>query len=374
MRASLHSRVSAFGLALALTLAACDVGRDAQGAEFASLDDLRLNQTQVIGTHNSYHVAPDAVALQVMRTFAPREADANDYGLPPLTTQLADWGIRQFELDLYQDPDGGRYAHPSTLRLAADQGTPIPAHDPHQELAQPGIKILHSPDFDFRTSVYSLRSALRELRRWSERNPDHFPLFVLLELKSDSFSPLVRPPKWTEASLDELEREILAEWPRERLLTPDDVRGDATSLRVAIQGVGWPKVSACRGKLVLLLDNEDEVRDSYLRRSPTLAKRLLFASVAPTHPAAGWMKKNDPLRQFEEIRQLVAAGFLVRTRADSGLREARAGDNQTSQRAFASGGQLISTDFPRPDPRWPRYSVQFPGGRTVRQRPKGDSP
>ncbi len=40
---------------------------------------LRLDQTQVIGTHNSYHVAPDVVADSLMRAVVPREE--TPYGL-----------------------------------------------------------------------------------------------------------------------------------------------------------------------------------------------------------------------------------------------------------------------------------------------------
>jgi hypothetical protein len=38
---------------------------------------LRINEAQIIGTHNSYHVAPDAVAEGLIRVVAPQEADAN---------------------------------------------------------------------------------------------------------------------------------------------------------------------------------------------------------------------------------------------------------------------------------------------------------
>jgi len=36
-----------------------------------------------------------------------------------------------------------------------------------------------------------------------------------------------------------------------------------------------------------------------LKKSETLAGRLLFVSVARTHPAAAWMKRNDPVQSFE---------------------------------------------------------------------------
>ena len=333
------------------------------------LGSLRLSQTQVIGTHNSYHVAPDAVADALMRAAAPREADANAYAHRPLTEQLQELGVRQLELDLFLDPRGGLYARPLALAAASQQGAAVPPHDPDGKLQRPGIKILHSPGFDFRTTVYTLSDALAEVRAWSQQHPQHFPIFLLLELKSESFSPLTSPPQWDAAACDELEREILAALPRERILAPDDVRGEQPTLREAIAQRGWPTVDAARGKIVLLLDNEGQVRDAYLEKSPTLAGRLLFASVDRAHPAAAWMKCNDAVGSFDEIQSLVRAGFLVRTRADVGGVEARANDTARRERALASGAQLVSTDFPEPDQRFSEYCLRFAGGIVARANP-----
>jgi len=91
-----------------------------------------------------------------------------------------------------------------------------------------------------------------------------------------------------------------------------------------------------------------------------LAGRLLFASVTADHPAAAWMKRNDPVFQFEEIRTLVRQGFLVRTRADADTTQARRNDRTRMQKAIESGAQLISTDFPEPDAKFSEYCVKMP--------------
>ncbi|HND53653.1 MAG TPA: Ca2+-dependent phosphoinositide-specific phospholipase C [Pirellulaceae bacterium] len=337
-------------------------------AQQPDADSLRLDQVQVLGTHNSYHVAPDEVAAGLIRAFAPQEAEANDYSHRPLVEQLDRLRVRQFELDLFLDPDGGRYSQPMAMKLARERRVEVPPHDPDGLLAKPGIKILHSPDVEFRTTVYSLADSLRMLKKWSDEHPGHFPVFLLLELKSESFSPFIRPPKWDWEACQRLEREVLEQLPRERLLVPDDVRGDAATLRDAVAGRGWPTVRAARGKFVLLLDNEDSVRAAYLKPSDTLAGRLLFVSVDRRHPAAAWMKRNDPIGSAAEITSLVRDGFLVRTRADAGTVEARKGDVRRRDQALATGAQLISTDFPEPDPRWPGYSVTWPDGREFRRR------
>ena len=72
------------------------------------------------------------------------------------------------------------------------------------------------------------------------------------------------------------------------------------------------------------------------------------------------MKRNDPIGQEAEIRELVHDGFLVRTRADAGTVEARENTTRRRDLAIATGAQLISTDYPEPDPRLSDYSVQLP--------------
>lgn len=319
---------------------------------------LRVDQLRLLGTHNSYHVAPDVFTLGLMATVVPDEARANDVTQRPLAEQL-DRGLRHCELDCYLDPDGGLFSEPLALTLAARTGAAARPLEHAAALRAPGIKVLHSPGFDFRTTVPTLAAALTQARRWSDDHPGHVPLFFLIECKQDSFSP-TRPVPWTADGFAELERTILAAWPRERILAPDDVRRGHATLREAVEGRGWPAVESCRGKACFLLDNEGPVRDLYRREAPGLEGRLLFASVPRDDPAAAFMKRNDPVGSFDEIRALVAAGFLVRTRTDAGTVEARANDGARRDRAIASGAQLLSTDFPEPDPRFSDYAVRLP--------------
>jgi len=318
---------------------------------------LRINDLQLLGTHNSYHVAPDSFASETIATVAPAEAKAIDCTQRSLTEQLALLGLRHFELDCYLDPDGRLFCDPLVLRLARAAGRDVPAFDPDGVLKAPGIKILHSPDFDVRTTAFTLAAAMTEIRAWSDRNPGHVPLFLLLELKSESFSP-TRPLPWGQEGFVELHRELEAVWPRCRILTPRDVQGDAATLREAVEGRGWPDLDDHRGKVVFLLDNEGPLRDQYL--ASTADDRLLFVSVDRDHPAAAWMKRNDPVAHEQEIRGLVRDGFLVRTRADSGTVEARGDDGRRRDLAIATGAQLISTDYPEPDPRFSPYVVRLP--------------
>ena len=53
---------------------------------------LRVNDLQMIGTHNSYHLRPP-------RDLPP--GDVADYEHPPLDVQLDEQGVRSFELDVF---------------------------------------------------------------------------------------------------------------------------------------------------------------------------------------------------------------------------------------------------------------------------------
>src|SRR5277367_3743661 len=75
-------------------------------------DAVKLNQIQLIGTHNSYHagLAPSEAKLMIEKN--PKLYQALEYRHGPLDQQL-NAGVRQIELDIYADSGGGRYAHPA---------------------------------------------------------------------------------------------------------------------------------------------------------------------------------------------------------------------------------------------------------------------
>src|SRR5579859_2060678 len=105
-----------------------------------SSDDrtLKLNQIQVIGTHNSYHAG---IAPNESKLWQEKYAEAYkglDYQHQPLPQQF-DSGVRQIELDIFADSKGGLYAHPSgPVRVAAAHLPADPDFDPNGLMAKPG--------------------------------------------------------------------------------------------------------------------------------------------------------------------------------------------------------------------------------------------
>jgi hypothetical protein len=337
---------------------------------------IRLNQIQVIGTHNSYHLRAHESLRTLLASRNPEAAKELDYSHPSLWDQLTRLGIRQIELDCFVDPQGGMYANPKGVQWAASAGLPpVPNQDPDGKLRRPGFKVMHVPDIDYMSTVLTLTDGLKQVLDWSNQHPEHVPLFILLELKEDAESPeLTQPIRFGEKELAALEGEIASVIPRDKILAPDDVRHDERSLPEALHKYGWPRLDSVRGKIMFGMDNESAVRDLYLQGHPALEGRLVFVSVPVTNSAAAWMKMNDPVHDFDVIQQLVKSGFLVRTRADADTKQSRANDPTQRNKAFASGAQFISTDYREPNLSFSTYSVQFESGIVARINPVSGNP
>lgn len=331
----------------------------------------RLNAFQFLGTHNSYHLAPHPKLLAWIATAGSSVANSIDYTHAPLVTQLSEYGVRQLELDLYADPKGGLYSEPVGRKLIGEKSDdPRLEYDFAVEMSKPGTKILHSPGFDFASNAPSLNWALQRVVAWSISHPDHAPILILLEFKETAIGPAaVQPLAFDAKMLENVEQEIRRAVPQERILTPDAVRGDRAHLRDAVREHGWPTLESARGKLIFAMDNTDRVREVYLDLYPGLQGALMFASVDEDHPAAAWIKLNDPIGDFDRIVRCVQQGMMVRTRADADTIQARSGDTTRRERALASGAHWISTDYPVPDPRWSEYRFQWPDGRDLRENP-----
>jgi hypothetical protein len=86
------------------------------------------------------------------------------------------------------------------------------------------------------------------------------------------------------------------------------------------------------------------------------------------------MKLNDPVEGFDQIQDMVRAGFMVRTRADSDTRQARTNDPTQRDKALASGAQFVSTDYREPNLSFSPYSVQLEQAKVARINPVSGNP
>jgi hypothetical protein len=343
----------------------------------AAAEPLAINHVQVIGSHNSYHLKPQDVAFEAIRAVSPELAESIEYSHRPLTEQLEQFGIRQFELDVFADPDGGLYAN-----RVANAVIGLDPLAPEPELQLPGYKVLHTQDFDYETTCLTLVACLGEIEAWSSENPGHLPIMVMIEIKTQSVPeaaaadgieltidlPWTVPVPTTPELLDALDAEITSVIADDELITPDDVRGGEPTLEAAVLDLGWPTLDDSRGKVLVLLNSTGAIRDLYTAGRPSLEGRPMFTSAAPGDADAAFVRIDDP--SSDEIVDAVRAGYLVRTRTDSPTADARANDTTDRELAFASGAHYLSTDYYEPSAYFDSpYVVAFADGAVARCNP-----
>lgn len=371
MRLSLYKFSRKIGLAGSLAMmilvSACSDSSDHSKADTAEY--VPMNQLQYLGTHNSYHIQPLDDAFEVLLAFIPDVAPTLQYTHVALTQQFQTQGIRQIELDVFHDPEGGLYSeHKARTLFGEDSASGIP------ELDEPGLKVLHVQEIDYETTCYTFVSCLQEVKQWSDANPTHLPIMVLVEAKDEEIpDPLdlgfAIPLPIDAAALDAIDTEIRSVFSNDQLILPDDVRGEAVTLEMAVLENGWPELSKARGKIIFALDNGGSIRELYIEGHSSLEGRVLFTSSDPGTPEAAFIKRNNPLAEPGVIEDLVSQGYLVRTRADSDTVQARTNDTTQRDAALASGAHFISTDYPVPNLEFSEYQVSMPGDYIARCNP-----
>lgn len=313
---------------LLVALASCACGtRSEDGAgkptfNYSRDGSIRLDQIQLEATHNSYHVAPDGVTNPAWA-----------YTHAPLDRQLEDQGVRGLELDTHFNADSGVF------------------------------EVYHVKFLDEGTRCRLFTDCLATIKSWSDAHPAHQTLFIHMEPKD------APPPGDPEAWLAELESEVLTVWPRDRLVTPDDVRGDAATLRDAVTKRGFPTLGETRGKMLIYVDNTSTFRDAYTHGGQDVHGRLMFSDSSPDDPFAAVRILNDPIGDQQQIADAVHSHFIVRTRADGEGTPPPPGDTTQYDAAVPGGAQIVTTDFPSADEGGGGYIFKLPDGKPSRCNP-----
>lgn len=291
-------------------------------------DTLRLQHVQALGTHNSTHIEPDPV-------IHPSHA----YTHAPITEQLDAQGVRALELDIHLHVDDG-------------------------------FHVFHLPNVDAETTCLRLADCLGEIRDWSLANPWHLPLMVWMEPKDEDLDTLVPEYDLFGDQHDALEAAILDTLPRDRIFTPDDLRGAHADLPTAIAAEGgWPTLGELRGKVVLSMLDGGDHRTTYLEGNPALEGRLLFvAADGADDPFAATFKINDAQGEAERVSALVEAGFLVTSNLRDGPEHGTDTGATHLADSLAAGAQFLMSDRPAPVDGW---SSEIPGGTPARCNPVG---
>ena len=292
---------------------------------YAHDDTLRLNQFQAKGSHNSYHIAQPEAIKPLAYTHAP------------LDMQFRSQGVRQIELDT------------------------------HYNYVKEVHEVFHLGTFDEGTTCRLFADCLKVIKAWSDENPAHLPIFIQIEPKD---SPLESE---AEDLFKRLEDDVLSVFPRERVVTPDSVRGTAASVHDALATKGWPTLGEVRGKILFFVDNSSGFREYYTHGNKDLEGRLMFVDGDVDSPWSGVILANTPDTDAAKIAAALKANLIVRTRADGDNEEPFAGDTTHRDQAIASGAQMISTDYPVAVKGVPAmgaaYVVEIPGGTPARCNP-----
>ena len=329
-------------------------------------DQMRMNQVQVLGSHNSYKQVIDDSLWSLLTKNGDKRLEGLEYWHMPIEKQL-DLGLRALEVDVVYDPEGGRYAHPRGIDLVKEAGLPAgPAYDPHGDMNKPGFKVMHVPDIDFRANVYTLKQELALLKAWSDAHPRHLPIPITMNAKDTGLDQpgFATVLKFDKTAFDAWDAELVEGLGRNKLITPDDVRGSYPTLEAAVRAHAWPTLAQSRGRFFFVLDETGEKQATYLAGHPSLSGRIMFLNAKEGRPEAAFRIVNEPKEDWAYIQYLVRSGYYVRTRADADTVEARKGDYSRLRAALISGAQVISTDYYVPETR-------FKTGFVVTSRPPG---
>ncbi len=346
---------------------------------------LKLNQIQIIASHNSYRLhLHDSLKMLLDTLYQSGMLPANlnpqglDYEHLPFDAQMSDYGVRGLEIDIYNDPQGGAFANRRVNEFFQwPTASGIPALD------APGFKVLHIKDVDYNTNYYTLVQALQALKSWSDAHPNHLPLFINIETKTDtpadnptlaSIGFLPAPP-FDAAAADALDAEIKSVFGAnlDKIITPDKLRGNLNTLNEVVTQKKYPTLGESRGKIIFII--EGNMVPFYKAGHASLKNRAAFVYATAGTPEAVFLILNDAIASKSTIASRVTEGYIVRTRSDSDTEQARTGDYTYMNAALESGAQIISTDYYRPDPRggispnWTTYKVQFPNREVGRKNP-----
>lgn len=277
---------------------------------------VKFNELRYIATHNSYQTESVEELKTVYRnlselTFGLVSGKTADFISPTVTEQLNS-GIYSMELDVeVLDRDG-----------------------------EVSFTCMHAPQIQMTTSCYDFALTLKEISMWSDNNPDHLPITVIIEPK-DMFLPMEDMKALNieyAKELDTLLRESLGD----KLFTPADMLRGYESFGAMRAADDWCEVKDMLGKVLILL-HDCNTTEKYIGLDESLKSQAMFPMLRPEdtdRDCASFLLVNEP----EECGSayIEEQKFVVRTRADTFTSV----DEERRTLAFASGAQIISTDYP----------------------------
>ena len=299
--------------------------------EQAYSDGTKLNELAVIGTHNSYqtHAYFSKRALETIVYYGVFGVKYNNvsFEMDTLTQQL-EHGVRKLELDIETVDDG-----------------------------EISFIVTHDPIVDNVTSCYDFSKALEEIAMWSDSNPNHLPIYLLIEPKNYvlQIKNMKNFSLKYALELDNVLKNVLGD----RLLTPAIAMGEYASLAEMRSADNWPTLKDCAGKIIVLLHPGD-VTDAYIETDTTIKTQAMFpmlrmGDIDKTY--ASFIIDNDPYVAANNKEIAQEKKLIVRTRADSYPNF----DDERYVATDSCGAQIVTTDYPPRTVREVQHTYTFNG-------------
>ncbi len=281
-------------------------------------DGVKYNQLQFLATHNSYQLLPTEESGKLYGAISDLTfglvGDTSQFENDTLTDQF-EVGIRSIEIDIETVDDGENVS----------------------------FIVTHNPLYDNTSSCYDFSMALEEIKMWSDNNPGHLPVTVIVEPKK--LVPPVNNMKNFSLEYAKICDELIREKMGNTLLTPDDMMGEYESLKEMRENDGWLTLEQTMGKVIFLLHDNSAISD-YISLDKTLRSQAMF-------PMLRYNDRNKPYTAFiidnnsgealrHEEETIGKCNLVVRVRADAFPTY----NEKNYERINSLSAQIISTDFP----------------------------
>lgn len=284
----------------------------------AYAEGVKFNEVSFIASHNSYQTECVPSFKKLMSdistvTFGLVGTEKYNYNSDALTQQF-NLGIRSVELDIETVISDGRAEFVCS----------------------------HTPIIDTPSNCYSFSGALREIKMWSDANPGHLPITVIVEPKK-VFLPEKGMRFFNLEYANELDL-LLRETFGEKLLTPAGVMGGYGSLKEMREADGWPQLKDCSGKVMFLL-HDTTVTEKYIAQDKTIKTQAMFPMLRyddRDRDCASFLLVNKPGEALKYSAELAEKKLIFRTQVDT---YGSYNDSDT-QKASDSRANILSTDYP----------------------------
>ncbi len=302
---------------------------------------MKFNEVSFLATHNSYQAPAFDETKKLFSslsgiTFGIYDGKKADFWSETPTDQL-NCGIRSLEIDIETfDRDG-----------------------------EVSFTCMHSPYFEMSTYCSDFALGIKEIAMWSDNNPDHLPVTIIIEPKS-AFLPMKNMKSFSVDYAVELDK-VLRETLGEKLFTPADMLRDYSSFGEMRAADDWCKISDMQGKILVLL-HEGSVTEKYIALDPSIKSQAMFPMLREKdidRDCASFVLCNKPEELLEICDEINEKRVIVRTRADN----FNSVSEKRREQAFESEAQIISTDYPpRTDSTAESYIVSFENLTTMKKR------